>query len=183
MAEVGVDVVKEPVLQPLSGEVFQRRSTGTDPDARLDIRARGFWGSWLNCTFFDVRIFNPLAQSNRCTQLASVYRRHEQAKKHLYEERIRKVERGSFTPLVFSTTGGASRLTSTFLRHLASLLAEKHDKPYSATMAWLHCRLSFSLLHSAVLCMCGSRWTARRVPTDFAAIDIVPNLVVSQAHL
>ena len=93
--------------------------------------------SWT-AQFFDVRIFNPLAQSNQCTQLACVYCRHEQAKKRLYEERICQVERGSFTPLVFSTTGGASRFTSTFLRHLASLLAEKHDEPYSATMAWLH---------------------------------------------
>ena len=103
--------------------------------------------------------------------------------KSLYEECIREVERGSFTPLVFSTTGGASRLASTFLRHLASLLAEKHDKPYSATMAWLHCRLSFSLLRSAVLCMRGSCSTARRVPTDFGTIHIVPDLVVSQAQL
>ena len=39
MAEVCVDVVKEPVLQPLSGEVFQRRSTSTDSGSRLDIRA------------------------------------------------------------------------------------------------------------------------------------------------
>ena len=51
MAEVCVDVVKEPVLQPLSGEVFQRCSISTDPDARLDIRARGFWGRRLDCTF------------------------------------------------------------------------------------------------------------------------------------
>ena len=106
-----------------------------------------------------------------------MYRRHEQAKKRLYEERIREVERGSFTPLVFSTTGGASRLTSTFLRHLASLLAEKHDKQYSATMAWLRCRLSFSLLRSAVLCMRGSRSTARRVPLTLARLTLFLTLL------
>ena len=43
--EVCVNVVREPTLQPLSGETFQHRTTSRDPDARLDIRARGFWGS------------------------------------------------------------------------------------------------------------------------------------------
>ena len=45
LSEVCVGVVREPTLQPLSGETFQRRTTSCDPDARLDIRARGFWGS------------------------------------------------------------------------------------------------------------------------------------------
>ena len=41
--------------------------------------------------------------------LASVYRRHEQEKKRHYEERVREVERATFTPLVMSTTGGMGR--------------------------------------------------------------------------
>ena len=38
-------------------------------------------------------------------QLNSVYRRHEKEKQRSYEQRIREVERGSFTQLVFSTSG------------------------------------------------------------------------------
>ena len=60
-----------------------------------------------------------------------MYRRHERQKQNVYEELVRMVEHASFTPLVFSTTGGASRLTNTFLRHLASRLADKHDELYS----------------------------------------------------
>ncbi len=50
----------------------------------------------------------------------------------------------------------ATRLTC---KRLALLLAAKHDKPYSNTVHWLRCRLSFSLLRSAIMCMQGSRST------------------------
>jgi hydrogenase maturation factor HypF (carbamoyltransferase family) len=43
MNEVSHNVTVEPVLQALSGEVFQNRSTTTEVGARLDISADGFW--------------------------------------------------------------------------------------------------------------------------------------------
>ena len=71
-----------------------------------------------------------------------------------------EVKRASFTPLIFSTSGSVSRLTATFIKHLASRLAEHQDLPYSLTMAWLRARVSFSLIRSAVLCLRGSQSTA-----------------------
>ena len=44
--------------------------------ARLDIAANGFWGGTFERTFFDVRVLNPHAPSNRHTQLSSCYRKH-----------------------------------------------------------------------------------------------------------
>ena len=73
--------------------------------------------------FFDVRKFNPNAPSNHTPSSAACYRRHKQAKSNLYEERVREVEHAFFTPLVFTTSGGASPLTDTFLKHLATKLA------------------------------------------------------------
>ena len=163
------------VLQPITGETFQRRSTSTDNGARLDIRARGFWGSWSEGAFFDVRIFNPNAPSNH-TSSATCYCRHEQAKWNQYEECIREVERASFTPLVFTTSGGTSPLTSTFLKHLASKLVEKRDVAYSTTIGWLQARLSFSLLQSAVMCIRGSRSTVGHVRHD-----IMPDVAVVES--
>ena len=93
-------------------------------------------------------IFNPNAPSNRSSPTSS-YRPHEWVKRNLYEERICEVERASFTRLVFIISGGASSLTTTFLKHLASLLTEKHDLTYSITLGWLRVRLNFSLLRSA----------------------------------
>ena len=102
LSEVCSDVAIEPTLQPLHDEEFVRRTTSRDENARLDIRARGFWrGGGLDCSFFDVRVFNPFAQSNRSTSLDSVYRRHECQKQRQYEERIINIEHATFTPLVF----------------------------------------------------------------------------------
>ena len=39
----------------------------------------------------------------------------------------REVEHATFTPLVFTTAGGASPLTSTFLKHLASRLHSREE--------------------------------------------------------
>ena len=43
LTEVCHNVAIEPKLQPLDGETFQYRSANTDSEARLDVRARGFW--------------------------------------------------------------------------------------------------------------------------------------------
>ena len=43
LTEVCHNVAVEPVLLPLSGEVFSARSTITSASARADVRATGFW--------------------------------------------------------------------------------------------------------------------------------------------
>ena len=45
-----------------------------------------------------------------------------------YEARVREVEFGSFTPPVFSTSGGLGSAANTFYK---TLIAEKHDQLYS----------------------------------------------------
>ena len=102
--------------------------------------------------FFDVRVFYPNASSNCSTDLSSVYRRHEQAKKREYG-RIREVERGVFTPLVLSTTGGMGREATTFFKHLADMIAQKRQHPYPTVMGWLRCRLSFASLRASITCI------------------------------
>ena len=49
----------EPVLQDITGEQLSRR-TNKAPEARLDIRARGFWER-QRFSFFDVRVCHPNA--------------------------------------------------------------------------------------------------------------------------
>ena len=157
MDEVCIDVRAEPQLQPLSGEVFERSTTTTKDDARLDIRAQGFWDCRQECTFFDVRVFNPCAPSYRHLPLESLFKRQEQQKRNLYEERVRRVERSTFVPLVFTTTSSSSQLTTTALKRLASLLSSSRNLPNTVVMGWLRCRLSFCLLRTAILSMRGIR--------------------------
>ena len=118
-----------PPSQSYKNSLVRHSIDKPDDNARLDIRARSFWDNNAENTFFDVNIFNPNAPSNRSTSVTSCYRRHERAKrnKYMYEERVVEVEKATFTPLVFNTSGGASPLTTTFLKHLASLLADKRD--------------------------------------------------------
>ena len=126
------------------------------------------WGH-QQCAYFDVKVFHPNAQSYRHSSISSLYRRHELAKKREYGDRIRKVENGSFTPLVFATTGGMGREATLLYKRLASKISQKKKKKntmYSKTMAWIRCTLSFSLLRSAVMCIRGSRSTSRRVYTQ-----------------
>ena len=75
-------------------------------------------------SIFDVRVFNPNAQTYRELQLASVYRKQEREKQKTYEQQIREVELGTFTPLVFSTSGGMAKSASVAYKCLASLLAK-----------------------------------------------------------
>ena len=93
-----------------------------EDEARLDVSARGFWGCRYQRSFFDVRVFNPSASSYRNTAVASLYRRFEREKQRRYEQRVREVEMGSFTPLVFSTFGGMGGAATTVYKRLASLL-------------------------------------------------------------
>ena len=90
-------------VQPLSGELLCYKSTIQEDDARVDIRAAGFWGCRHHHSFFDVWVFNAFAKSNQSPCPAATFWRHEGDKRRAYEERVCEVERGSFTPLVFSS--------------------------------------------------------------------------------
>ena len=90
----------EPMLQPLSGETYHHRSTSTKDGARLDIRAQNIWNKSQSSTYFNVRVFNSHALSNRTSSTDACYRREEQEKRRVYEKRILEVEHGTFTPLV-----------------------------------------------------------------------------------
>ena len=136
-----------------------------------------FWGGTYERAFFDVRVFNPFARSNRHPRIASAYRQHENLKKRHYDQRVREIEHSSFTPLVLSTTGGLGPAAATFYNRLASLLSAK-CQPYSTTIGWLRCQLSFSLLRASIMCIRGARSSVHK----FARASPV-DLVVGEARL
>ncbi len=145
-------------------ETLNGATSNVQEGARLDIAANGFWGGRFERTYFDVRVFNPHAKSHRQSSLSTCYRKQEGIKKRAYEQRIREVEHSSFTPLVFSATGGMANEATAFYKRLASCLATKWDQSYSSTMSWLRCRLTFSLLRSAIQCIRGTRSSIGHAP-------------------
>ena len=87
LGDVCNDVEIEPKLQPLEGETFDK-STSTEDEARLDIKANGLFDSRFCRTFFDVKIFNPLP-----TPVRNKFKKHinhEATKKRKYEQRFIK---------------------------------------------------------------------------------------------
>ena len=128
-------------------------------------------GKIVQSAFFDVRVFNPLAPSNCRSSLTSTYRQHEGLKRRAYEQRVREIEMGSFTPLVFSATGGMAPAATIMYKRLASLLAEKRHQTYSKTISWLRCSIGFSLVRSAVMCLRGSR-SSYHHPTSDVHMDV-----------
>ena len=137
MMEVCHNVCLEPPLRPLTGEALTYATANTEDGARLDISAQGFWDNRYQRAFFDVWVFNPNAQSHQMLQLASVYREQEREKQRNYEQRLREIELGPFTALVFSTSGGMAKCASVTYKRLTSLLSTKRDQPYSLVIARL----------------------------------------------
>ena len=156
LSEICSDVAIEPLLQPLNGEKFERKSTLTTNEARVDVTARSFWIKG-QMAYSDVRIFNPLAKCHRNLSLQAAHKNNENEKKRKYNDRIIEVEHGSFTPLVFTCFGGMSREYSRFYAHAAEKIADKRKLNKSIVSAWLKTRLNFSLIRSMLLCIRGSR--------------------------
>ena len=67
----------------------------------------------------------------KTTKLSKWYRKHELDKKREYEERVREIEHGSFSPLVSTTAGG---MATTVYKRIASFIADKRQEPYSTTL-------------------------------------------------
>ena len=167
LTEVCPSVEIEPHLQLLSGETFQHRTANADDQARLDVKAIGFWGNRRQSAFFDVRVFNPFAQTYTNQTIQSAYRQNEKDKRRNYGRRIIEIEHGSFTPIVLSATGGMGPSACT--------------APYSETMKMIRCKFGFSLINSANLCLRGARSALHRL----ARLDLTDtpiDVIVNEGH-
>jgi len=81
------------------------------------------------------------------------------------------IEHGTFTPLIFTTTGGMGNECLSYHSRLAELIAIKKGEDYAKTISWIRARTSFALLRSALICLRGTRSTVRK-SWDFRNIDI-----------
>ena len=154
MKEVCRDVQIEPTLLPTSNEL--RNGTIISERARLDISARGLHGQ-NEKTFFDVRVTHPNSESNKEKSLEQIYKQHEAEKKRSYNDRIIQVEKASFVPLVFTTTGGFSPECERLNKKLADKIANKRNESYASVIKHIRTRLRFALLRSTLVALRGTR--------------------------
>ena len=155
LKEVCKDVRLEPALLPVTGEELPAGTNCRD-GARADVSALGLWTP-LNRAFLDIRVFNPLAQSNWQMDIKDMYRHHEEQKKREYNARIMQIEKGTFMPVVFSCTGGAAPEAEAFIKRVALKLSGKKMEKYSETVSYLRRRFSFDILRTCVISFRGER--------------------------
>ena len=148
------DVKIEPVLKDISGEHLNRWSNKAQ-DARLNIQTRGFWERHRSASF-DVRVCHPNAVSYKDLEPHQIYRIHENDKKRFYSRRVLDTEHGTFTPLVFTITGGMGKECLMYHNRLAQLIAIKKGEQYAKTISWIRSRTLFALLRSALVSLRGS---------------------------
>ena len=60
-----------------------------------------------------------------------------------------EIEHGTFTPLVFTTTGGMADECVKYHSRLAELIANKKGESYSSTIFWIRAKVSLSIVTSA----------------------------------
>ena len=143
----------------------------TGDDARLDVRARGFWRDGQNA-YFDVRVTNINCESQKNQSISSILKKHESEKKRNYNKRVMDVEHGSLTPLVFTTSGVMGYECEKYHKTLAEKISEKKGEKYQDVMRYLRVKLSYLSVRATLLCLRGSRSTFKKIDSgedfDFA---------------
>ena len=170
--EVCKDVVVEPRLLLLENEVVNGNSADR---AAPDISSRGIWSTYER-TFFDVRILHPNAPSYQSSTLSSLYARHEKEKMRSYNSRILTVEKGSFTPLVYTTFGGWAPQAVRYHKRLAELISVKQNEDYHHVINHIRTRVRFSLLRSVLIAVRGERGKRQRdlQPISSVSFNMIP---------
>ena len=176
MREVCKDVAIEPGLIPTVAEMTRNAEDG----ARLDIAARGVWSTYER-TFFDVVVAYPNANSHVRKSMKALYEEKERLKKRKYNDRVINVEKATFTPLVFTTTGGMGPECEKLNKRLAELISLKTKESYNQIIRHLRTRLRFALLKSTLVAIRGVRGPSVGAVEDEDEIgDISFNLIPSR---
>ena len=122
--------------------------------------------------FFDVNLFSPFAKWHLKTSLDVLFKKHEEKKKEKYNDRVIKVEHGSFTPVVLSAFGGFGRESSCFVSKLVEKIADKQGTERSVVANYIRSKVSFELVRSQVECIRGSR-SRKKMLLDAKEIEVV----------
>ena len=156
LREVCHDVKVEPQLQKVNEGDCLNPKTITGDQARLDVSARGVWTPF-DKTFLDIRVSHPNCLSNRTKTLQEVYEENEKEKKDEYLERVLNVEKATFTPAVFLTTGGMSKECKRFVNRVADLIARKRKERYCDVVRHVRTRIRFAMLRTTLIALRGYR--------------------------
>ena len=170
--EVCRDVVTEPQLIPLETEIV----SGTQADrAATDISSRGMWSTFQR-TFFDVQVLHPNCPSYLKLPVNKLYDMAEKKKMSKYNSRILLVEKGSFTPLIYSTFGGWGPHANKYHKRLAELISRKRNEEYSKVISYMRIRIRFAILRSTLVAIRGEHGRKTTTPKSLSmtSFNMIP---------
>ena len=122
---------------------------------RGDVSVYGFYAPGTECVI-DVRVTDTSAKSYRKKDPRKVLAAQEKEKKDKYLRKCLE-RRKHFTPLVFSVDGMAGREAKKAMKHLASMLAEKWERPHGQMVHFVKTKMAISLCRSVTLMLRGGR--------------------------
>ena len=131
-------------------------------------------------------VTHPNAKYNLSKPLDKVYKERENQKKRKYNDRIMNVEKSSFTPLVFSTTGGMGSECERLNKRLAVLISDKTKERYSHVVSHIRTKLRFSLLKAVVIAIHGYRGKQNKLgqeDSELSVSEISFNLIPDSLRL
>ena len=106
---------------------------------------------------FDIRMTHPTSPTYMNMEMTNIYKLHEKQKREQYLDRVINVEKASFTPLVFSTTGGMAPECIRTNKRIATLIALKTGEKYCHVVSHIRTRLRFALLRACLIAVRGFR--------------------------
>ena len=175
-AELQTEVCKDVTIEPTLLPTDNKEITGTTANgAAPDISSRGLWSTFQR-TFYDVRVLHPNCPSYLQTSVSKLYEDHEKQKMKKYNSRIITVEKGTFTPLVYSTFGGCGPLAKRYHKRLAELISRKRNEEYHHVANHIRMRIRFALLKSVLIALRGERGkrTATAKPVSSTSFNMIP---------
>ena len=155
LTEVCHNVATEPSLQPISAETFPNATANTADNARLDVKAWGFWCRGQD-TYFDVRVYFlmlPVTAHSASVLLISATRMPRNVNMVSVLGKLNMESLLHLWCYNLHRWYGPGSEASVFYKRLADLLCSHWDHSYSSSIHWLRCRLSFALLRSSILCI------------------------------
>lgn len=80
-------------------------------------------------------------------------------------ERVLNVEKATFTPSVFLTSGGMSKECKRFVNTLADLIARKRKEMYCYVVSHVRTRLRFTMLRTTLIAL--RRYRGKKMDTKY----------------
>ena len=88
-----------------------------------------------------------------------------------YNSRVLTVEKGTFTPLVYTTFGGCAPQAVKYHKQIAKLIARKQNEDYHNVISHIRTKVRFSLLKSVLIAVRGERGIKHQKSKPLSAVS------------